>query len=84
MNKNIIITAIEKDLNLKHRSVTETVSLLENGATIPFIARYRKEKTGGLDETEIRSVFDKYDYYFELTKIKKVPMRILKLIKKFS
>ncbi|MBN2443950.1 MAG: RNA-binding transcriptional accessory protein, partial [Spirochaetales bacterium] len=51
-------------------SVQGTVDLLENGATIPFIARYRKEKTEGLDETEIRAIFDKYEYFSELEKRK--------------
>ena len=70
MNREFIISSIVKDLGIKYRSVQGTVDLLENGATIPFIARYRKEKTAGLDETKIRSIFDKYDYYFELEKRK--------------
>lgn len=70
MNRNFIITSIAKDLGIKQHSVQGTVYLLEGGATIPFIARYRKERTNGLDETEIRSIFDKYDYYFELEKRK--------------
>jgi len=78
MNRNFIITSIQNDLHLKYHSVLETINLLGNGATIPFIARYRKEKTGGLDEIEIRSIFDKYDYYFELEKRKDSILKIIK------
>jgi protein Tex len=77
MNKNFIITSITRDLGLKQQSVQGTVHLLEGGATIPFIARYRKERTSGLDETEIRSVFEKYDYYSELEKRKETILKTI-------
>jgi uncharacterized protein len=70
MNNEPIIDNITKDLRIKRMSIKHTVELLESGATIPFIARYRKEKTDGLDETEIRSIFEKYEYYGELEKRK--------------
>ncbi|MBN2536414.1 MAG: RNA-binding transcriptional accessory protein [Spirochaetales bacterium] len=77
MNKNFIINSITADIGIKRHSVQGTVDLLEGGATIPFIARYRKERTDGLDETEIRAVFDKYEYYFELEKRKDTILRTI-------
>ncbi len=46
--------------------ITNTLALIDEGATVPFIARYRKERTGSLDEIQIRDVFHKYAYYKEL------------------
>ena len=55
MNKEIIEN-ISKDLNVKEVQVEKTLKLLEEGNTIPFIARYRKEVTGNLDEEQIRKI----------------------------
>lgn len=55
MEKNQFI--IQRTL-LSHKSVENTLKLLESGATVPFIARYRKEQTGNLDEVEIASIRD--------------------------
>lgn len=57
---------IAADLGLPLPSVRATAKLLSEGATVPFIARYRKEQTGELDEVQIRSVDDKRVYYTEL------------------
>jgi uncharacterized protein len=70
MNNEPIIENIYRDLRIKRQSIKQTVELMNGGSTIPFIARYRKEKTDGLDETEIRSIFEKYEYYEELEKRK--------------
>ena len=51
---------------LPPRSVSNTLSLLGEGATVPFIARYRKERTGGLDEVEIAKVRDLAKKYEDL------------------
>ena len=48
-----IIDLISKELNLSKKAVENTISLLDEGCTIPFISRYRKEKTGALDEVKI-------------------------------
>jgi len=61
-----ITNQLTQELNLDVRQVTATVSLLDEGATIPFIARYRKEVTGNLDETQIRSISHRLVYYREL------------------
>ncbi len=47
---------IAQELNLRPQSVAATIELLEAGNTVPFIARYRKEVTGSLDEMEIRDI----------------------------
>ena len=51
-----IIKQIGKDLNIKERQVEVVLNLLKEGNTVPFIARYRKEATGSLDEEVIRSM----------------------------
>lgn len=55
-----------EDLSLKEDSVNAVLSLFSEGATIPFIARYRKERTQGLDETQLRTIQTRYDYYTAL------------------
>ena len=64
-------------LNIAVRQVENTLSLLEGGATIPFISRYRKEATGGLDEVQIGEIKERYD---KLTDIAKRKETILKTI----
>ena len=51
-----IVTIISEELNLSNKQVTATIRLLDDGATIPFISRYRKEATGSLDEVAIRNI----------------------------
>ena len=77
MSKQFIISNIAKDLGLNDLSVKNTVELFEDGATIPFIARYRKEKTHGLDETDIRSISEKLEYYNELEKRKETILKTI-------
>lgn len=61
---------IVRQLQLSDRAVENTISLLDEGCTIPFISRYRKEKTGGLDEVQIGSIAQMYDKMKELVKRK--------------
>ena len=68
MNK--FTSKIAKELNLSAKVVENTLELLNNGATIPFISRYRKEQTGGLDEVNIGLIKDLYDKEVELSKRK--------------
>lgn len=77
MSSQFIISNIAKDLGLNDSSVTNTVEMFEDGATIPFIARYRKEKTHGLDETAIRSISEKLEYYNELEKRKETILKTI-------
>ena len=57
---------IAKELDLTVRAVTAVVQLLGEGGTVPFIARYRKEASGGLDEVQIRAIVERRDYLVEL------------------
>ncbi|MDH3329108.1 MAG: RNA-binding transcriptional accessory protein [Desulfobulbaceae bacterium] len=59
---------IARELKLRSRQVTATVALFEDGATVPFIARYRKEATGLLDETQITAIRDRLAQLAELEK----------------
>lgn len=78
MNEVFIIENIVSEFNVKESSVKNTIELLINDSTIPFIARYRKEKTGGLDETQIRNISEKFEYYKELEKRKQTILETIK------
>ena len=67
---SVITSIISKSLNLSSKNVDSTIKLLNEGATIPFISRYRKEVTGGLDEVEISDIKELNDKYLELIKRK--------------
>src|SRR5579871_6115139 len=67
--KNIspeIIHHISQLLSLPLRGITAVIELLNDGGTVPFIARYRKEATGNLDEVQIRAIEEKLNYFREL------------------
>ena len=72
-----IIKEIANELNIKINQVENTLKLLSEGNTIPFIARYRKEVTGSLDEEQIRSINTVYDYQVNLTKRKEDVIRLI-------
>ena len=61
-----IFLKIATELNVKPQQVTASVALLDEGATVPFISRYRKEVTGGLDDTQLRQLQDRLGYLREL------------------
>ena len=69
MNKEII-DEISNNLNIKNNQIEAVLKLLEEGNTIPFIARYRKEATGALDEEQIRQINEYYEYQVNLLKRK--------------
>ena len=58
-----ILKNVADELNFNDSQVENTVKLFDEGATVPFIARYRKEVTGNLDEEQIRDVIEKVTYY---------------------
>ena len=72
-----IIKNIANDLNIKENQVQKTLELLENGNTIPFIARYRKEVTGGLDENQIRQINEVYAYEQNLLSRKETVINLI-------
>ncbi|MGL4577464.1 MAG: Tex family protein [Shewanella xiamenensis] len=61
-----IAQIIAQELNVREHQVTATIDLLDNGATVPFVARYRKEATGGLDDTQLRTLYSRLGYLREL------------------
>ncbi len=61
-----IARSIADDINARPDQVTAAVGLLDGGATVPFVARYRKEATGGLDDTQLRTLADRLTYLREL------------------
>ena len=70
---DIVLNEVKKILKLEDKQIKEVLNMLEEGATIPFIARYRKERTGGLNEDEIRSIEDIHEEIY--AEIKKIYMR---------
>lgn len=61
-----ITEKIASELNVPAKSVQAAIDLLDDGATVPFIARYRKEVTGGLDDTQLRTLLERLHYLREL------------------
>lgn len=57
-----IIEQIAKEHHLQPEQIYNTLELLKEGSTVPFIARYRKERTKGLDEEQIRVIQEQYEY----------------------
>ena len=77
MEKNIFARLIAAALNLQERAVANTLALLEEGCTIPFISRYRKERTGGLDEVQITAISDRFDKLKEIQKRKETVVKTI-------
>ncbi|MCE9680154.1 RNA-binding transcriptional accessory protein [Shewanella sp. AS1] len=67
-----IAQIIAQELNVREQQVTATISLLDEGATVPFVARYRKEVTGGLDDTQLRTLHSRLAYLRDLNDRRKV------------
>src|SRR3954462_12814452 len=61
-----IAISVAQELSLTVRQVASTLALFAEGNTLPFVARYRKEATGGLDETELRAIQERSEYLREL------------------
>lgn len=72
-----IIKEIALELEVKNTQVESVLKLLEEGNTIPFIARYRKEATGSLDEEQIRKINEVYEYQVSLLKRKEDVIRLI-------
>ena len=68
MNSALHDQTIAKELKISDKQVAATVSLLDDGATVPFLSRYRKEVTGGLDEVVITAIRDRVAQLRELDK----------------
>jgi len=77
MEKNIFAQLIAQQLNLQERAVNNTLALLDEGCTIPFISRYRKERTGGLDEVQIAAISTQYERFKEIQKRKETVLKTI-------
>ena len=77
MEKNIFAKLIATAMNLQEKAVANTLALLDEGCTIPFISRYRKERTGGLDEVQIAGISDRYDKLNEIQKRKETVIKTI-------
>ena len=77
MEKNIFARLIAQQLNLQERAVNNTLALLDEGCTIPFISRYRKERTGGLDEVQIAAISTQYERFKEIQKRKETVLKTI-------
>ena len=77
MEKNIFAKLIADALNIQERAVANTIALIDEGCTIPFISRYRKERTGGLDEVQIAAISDKYEKLLEIQKRKETVVKTI-------
>ena len=74
---NIFAHLIADRLNIAAKNVDGTLALLDEGCTIPFIARYRKERTGGLDEVQIGAISDQYERLKEIQKRKETILKTI-------
>jgi len=84
MGKNIFAQLISQQLNIKEQAVAGTLALLDEGCTIPFISRYRKERTGGLDEVKIAAISDSYERLKEIQKRKETVIKTITDLEKMT
>ena len=75
MQSHVIEHQIAGELNARPEQVQAAVRLLDEGATVPFIARYRKEVTGGLDDNQLRTLESRLGYLRELADRRQVILR---------
>lgn len=68
---------VAKETKIKEATIKKVITLLDDGNTVPFIARYRKEATGGLDEVQIKAIQDKWNYAVNLSERKQEVLRII-------
>lgn len=79
-----IVTFLMEESSLKTFQVEQTVSLLQEGSTVPFIARYRKEATGELDELQIREIQDRLNYFLELQERRQTVLKTISELGKLT
>ena len=75
--QNVTIDLIARNLGLNTTQVLNTINLLNEGATVPFISRYRKERTGSLDEVQVLQIKEQNDKYAELAKRKETILKTI-------
>lgn len=84
MEQKVFAKLIAQRLGIAENNVAGTLALLEEGCTIPFIARYRKERTGGLDEVKIAAISEQFDKLRELTKRKETIVKTITELEKMT
>ncbi|AEP00720.1 Tex family protein [Heyndrickxia coagulans] len=72
-----LISQLGKELQFPEKSIRNVIGLLEDGNTVPFIARYRKEMTGALDEVQIRDIMERWNYLQNLEQRKEEVIRLI-------
>ena len=77
MEKTIFAGIIARALSLQEQAVAATLALLEEGCTIPFISRYRKERTGGLNEVQIAAISDQFEKLKEVARRKETVVKTI-------
>jgi len=84
MQKNVFSYLIATQLGIGQKYVEATLSLIDEGCTIPFIARYRKERTGGLDEVQIAAISDRYEKILDIQKRKETVIKTITELDKMT
>src|SRR5690625_1519640 len=77
LTEDQLMNWVAKETSEKQNTIKKVISLIEEGNTVPFIARYRKEVTGGLDEVQIKSIHDKWTYAVNLNERKEEVIRLI-------
>jgi uncharacterized protein len=81
---HFLVNSVQRDVDQPLDCVVNTIVLLEGGATIPFIARYRKERTGNMDEVMIRKIAERVEYYREMEARKAAIIKSIESQKKMT
>jgi protein Tex len=76
-NQENLLQTVSKNVNVSLKNVKNVISLLEEGNTVPFIARYRKEQTGALDEVQIKDIMEQWNYLQNLEQRKEEVLRLI-------
>ncbi|WP_028903941.1 Tex family protein [Prevotella sp. P6B4] len=84
MQKNVFPLLIATQLGISEKYVAGTLALIDEGCTIPFIARYRKERTGGLDEIQIAAISDRYEKLLDIQKRKETVVKTITELDKMT
>ncbi|WP_412103424.1 Tex family protein [Rossellomorea aquimaris] len=76
-NQEYLLQIVSKNVNVSLKNVKNVIDLLEDGNTVPFIARYRKEQTGALDEVQIKEIMEQWNYLQNLEQRKEEVLRLI-------
>ena len=76
-NEDAIVNLVAEELNIRENIIQQVITLINDGNTVPFIARYRKEVTGGLDEVQIKQIHDTWTYNMQLSERKEEVIRLI-------